>query len=78
MTIPNYVEERDKAVASMDLDTFKAFARKYAPECYELPSDQTLEIAMRKMAVHSTGIDIDTRVNAFRWLLERGYDFNLI
>lgn len=75
--IPAYVLERDNAVSSMDINKFRAFASKYAPPCYSMPPDDVLEIAMRKMAVHSTNIEIDIRVDAFRWLLERGFDFDL-
>ena len=72
-----YAKERDEATASMDIEVLKAFIRKWSPECYEMPSDKVLEITMRKMAVHSTNLDVNTRVEAFRWLLERGYDFSL-
>ena len=75
--IVQYVTERDEAVSTMDIDTFKAFIRKWQPECFKMPSDEVLEITMRKMAVHSTNLDVNTRVEAFRWLLERGYDFSL-
>ena len=72
-----YVKERDEATASMDIEVLKAFIRKWSPECFKMPSDEVLEITMRKMAVHSTKLDVNTRVEAFRWLLERGYDFSL-
>lgn len=72
-----YCRARDKAVASMDVDTFKAFASKYSPICDLPKDDEVIEITMRKMAVHITSLDIDTRVYAFRWLLEHGYDFSL-
>lgn len=72
-----YAKERDEAVSSMDLDVMKTFIKKWSPDCFEMPSDKVLEITMRKMAVHSTNLDVNTRVEAFRWLLERGYDFSL-
>ena len=73
-----YAKERDEATASMDIVVLKAFIRKWQPECFKMPSDEVLEITMRKMAVHSTNLDVNTRVEAFRWLLERGYDFSLV
>lgn len=72
-----YLKDRDEAVRSMDIDTFKAFINKHKPVFASDISDEVIEITMRKMAVHITSIDIDTRVNAFRWLLEHGYDFDL-
>ena len=75
--IEQYVKERDEAVASMDLGKFKEFILKTTGKTMMLPDDSVLEITMRKMAVHSTNIDTDIRVEAFRWLLEHGYDFCL-
>ena len=74
--IAQYVKDRDEAVKSMDVNKFKDFILKYDKrQC--IPTDEVIEITMRKMAVHITNLDIDTRVDAFRWLLERGYDLYL-
>ena len=74
--IVEYCKDRDEAVKSMNVETFKAFIKKHNPNV-KIPGDQVIEITMRKMAVHITSLDIDTRVDAFRWLLERGFDFDL-
>ena len=76
-SIQEYVNARDEAVKSMDLDKFKAFITSTTPDGFTMPSDEVLQITMRKMAVHITNLDVETRVNAFRWLLEHGYDFSL-
>lgn len=71
-----WLDERDAAVKSMDVNVFREWAKKQRPN--DVPDDdRVIEITMRKMAVHITSLDIDTRVNAFRWLLENGYDFDL-
>lgn len=75
--IYQYVQDRDEAAASFDLDKFKAFIIKWNGEAFPMPSDDVLEITMRKVAVHCTSLDVDTRVEAFRWLLEHGSDFSL-
>lgn len=77
--IKEYVNDRNAAVKTMNVEAFKAFIRKYmnTGDMPPMPSDDVLEITMRKMAVHSKGLDVDTRVEAFRWLLERGYDFSM-
>ena len=78
--IRDYVNERDNAVRDLDLKKFKEFVKRYtayAPACYEMPSDQVLEITMHKIAVHSEGLTPDTRAAAFKWLIERGYDWRL-
>ena len=74
--ITQYINARDEAVKSMDVNKFKDFIKNHSMRS-NIPSDEVLEITMRKMAVHITSLDIDTRVDAFRWLLERGYDFYL-
>ncbi|MBO4705208.1 MAG: hypothetical protein J5647_05670 [Spirochaetaceae bacterium] len=74
--ITQYLNARDEAVKSMDVNKFKDFIKNHSMR-ENIPSDEVLEITMRKMAVHITSLDIDTRVDAFRWLLERGYDFYL-
>ena len=76
--INEYVKARDEAVKSMDLGKFKAFITRTTPDGFTMPSDEVLQITMRKMAVHITSLDVETRVNAFRWLLEHGYDFTLL
>lgn len=76
-TIIQYIKDRDEAAASFDLDKFKAFIIKWNGKDFPMPSDDVLEITMRKMTVHCTNIDIATRVEAFRWLLEHGSDFSL-
>ena len=74
--ITQYLNARDEAVKSMDVNKFKDFIKNHSMR-ENIPSDEVLEITMRKMAVYITSLDIDTRVDAFRWLLERGYDFYL-
>ena len=81
-----YVKERDeatiKAVESDTLEPFKAFIEKYKllgayPTCFELPSDDVLEIAVRKMVIHETRAPESVKQKATEWLLSRGYDLNL-
>ena len=72
--LERYVIERDKAVADLDLKTFKKWV--ISQNLPRIPSDEVLEISMMKMAVHITSLDVDTRVKAFRWLLEHHYDFS--
>ena len=76
--LKKWLDERDAVVASMDLEKMKEWMKKHSPVYPPiLPPDEVIEITMRKMAVHITSLDIETRVSAFRWLLERGYDFSL-
>lgn len=74
--ICKYNKERDEAVASMDVEKFRQFAEKYNPRV-QYVNDEVVEIMMRKMAVHITSLHVDIRTEAFRWLISRGYDFDL-
>lgn len=79
--IREFVRDRDKAVATFDIETFKRFFAKYkAKGIYniDLPDDKIIEITMRKMAVHSTGLPIEVRMEAAEWLTDRGYSTSLI
>lgn len=80
--IREFVRDRDKAVATFDIETFKKFFTKYkAKGVYniDLPSDdKVIEITMRKMAVNSTGLPPKVRAEAAEWLTDRGYSTSLI
>lgn len=84
--VTQYAKERDAAtiavVEGKSLDVFKAFIGKWKtkgfyPPCFKLPSDEVLEIAIRKMVIHETNAPESTKQKAAKWLLERGYDLNL-
>lgn len=72
--IRKFVKERNEACSSFDLDKFKAFCKKYKGG--RLPSDEVLEITMRKLVVN-----IEPRLpqyeEAKQWLLDRGYDLKI-
>ena len=81
-----YVSDRDeatiKSVETDSLEPFKAFIEKYKllgayPTCFELPSDDVLEICVRKMVIHETRAPESTKQKATEWLLSRGYDLEL-
>lgn len=70
-------KDRDEAVASLDLQKFKAFVLKWqmrgAYEKKPLPPDNILEITLHKMACEITSIPEDIALKAAEWLLVRGY-----
>lgn len=85
--ITRYAKERDAATIAVvegeSLEVFKAFVIKWRdlgilPPCFKLPSDEVLEITIRKMVIHEASAPESTKQKAAAWLLERGYDLNLI
>lgn len=71
-----FVEERDAVVQTFDIDKFKEFYAKWKARGFydiDLPSDEIVEISLRKMAYHSTKIPENVRKKAEKWLLDRGY-----
>ena len=80
--VRQYAPDRDDAVvACIDGDTlepFKAFVAKYAakgffPDCFELPSDEVLEISIRQMCLHCTNIPHDIKGKAVDWLTSHNH-----
>lgn len=70
-----WLKERDEAVASFSLEKFKAFYEKWKRlGVYngKLPSDNVVEIAMRKMALEITTLPQETKDIALEWLIEHG------
>ena len=69
--------DRDAAVASLDLQKFKAFVLKWqgrgAYKVKTLPADKILEITMHKMACEIATIPEETALKAAEWLFVRGY-----
>ena len=74
-----YLKARDEAVKSMDVEKFKAYVREYSICLTEEDIENDLLVAalMRRLAMSSKDIDIDTKVEAYRWLLEHGFDIHL-
>ena len=82
-----YSDELTEAVAALDVETFKAFTKRWKkrgvfPNCFELPEDKVLEITIRKLVVNlkdrnRAKIPQEIRDEAKSWLLERGYDLEL-
>ena len=84
--LKGYVEDRDAAIIESiktdSVEPFKAFIEKYKalgsyPECFKLPSDEVIEISIRKMSLHCVKIPPEIKGLSVDWLLSRGYDLNL-
>ena len=76
--IKRWVKERDEVVLSLDIERFKAFYTKWqALGVYDpakaLPSDDILEIALRKAIVHMESATEEQKNDAAVWLTMRGY-----
>ena len=76
MNKKKYFEALTTAVESMDVDTFREFARKYKPLMYGA-TDEVLEITMRKVALYLPTINTDIKEQAREWLISRGYSTKL-
>lgn len=72
-----WLKERDEVVKSYDVPRFKEFVKKWTElGVYHLdilPSDEVIEISMRKMVYHFTTSTHKEREDAKRWLESRGY-----
>lgn len=75
--LEDFVKERNEAVITYDVETFKKFYAKWKKlGVYEvpLPIDQVLEISMRKMVYATPSFTQEQRDEAKKWLVERGYE----
>lgn len=70
-----YNKDRNKAVLSLDVETFKKFCKKWGLP--KPPSDEIVEITMRKMACHIPSLPDDFKADAKKWLEDRGYTDSL-
>ena len=72
-----WLKERDAAVQSFDVETFKKFYKKWTEKGYyennNLPSDEVIEISMRKMTCALLHPDPEKLEQAKAWLKEKGY-----
>lgn len=71
-----WLEERDAAALSFDVEKFKAFYRKWQDRgVYDmpLPSDEVLEITLRKMVLMMAKAPKEKVEEAQEWLRERGF-----
>lgn len=79
--IAQFVKERDEAILSLDLDTFREFYKKWASkgvyDPYFMPPDEILEISLYKMVLAIKSAPPDKREIAKRWLIDRGYDLKI-
>ena len=70
--IKEFVKERDTAIMEFDLKKFKRFIKKWHhPKI--IPSDEVLEITMRKMCLECTRIPTENKIQACEWLIAHGY-----
>lgn len=77
--IRQYAIDRDQAIREAiktdSVEPFKEFVKKHAeayPPCFELPSDNVIEISIRQMALHCTDIEPEIKGLAVDWLTSRG------
>lgn len=79
-----YVRDRDDALfIAIETDSvkpFKEFVAKYRsimPPCFELASDEVIEITIRKMAYHCINLPQEVRDKAEAWLKAHGSNTDL-
>lgn len=71
-----WLKERDEAIYSFDVETFKSFYNKWLKlgiYTNPLPDDRVIEISMRKMVTGLANPREDKLKEAVAWLSEHGY-----
>ena len=75
-----WIKERDEALYTFDVGTFKEFYRKWQKRGFytePLPPDEIIEIIMRKMVCCLEKPKKDKLAEARAWLSERGYSWTI-
>lgn len=75
-----WLKERDEAVRSLDIDTFKAFYEKWTKRGFYrngLPSDEVIEISLYKMLYNLGSATEQEKEIAEKWLHDRHYDTSM-
>ena len=79
--LKQFNKERDEAMKSYDVQKFREFYVKWMFKgAYDLPlpiNDKVIEIMMRKCVYHMKNSTIKERLEAKRWLEERGCTIEL-
>lgn len=80
-----YAIKRDEAIIeSIRTDSVQPFRRFIneqcligtLPACFELPTDEVLNISIRQMCLHCTNIAPEIKGLAVDWLLKNGHDLD--
>ena len=74
--VNQWLKERDAAALSLNVETFKAFYRKWQEigvYDQDLPSDELIEVCMRKMICMMQNAPEDAKLDAIIWLKDRGW-----
>ena len=75
-----WIKERDEAVRTQDIEQFKAFYKKWTERGFYrngLPSDEVIEISLRKMLYHLGNATEEEKAYAEKWLKEHGSSTSL-
>lgn len=75
-----WLKERDEAIYTFNVEKFKAFYRKWEKRGFytePLPSDEVIEVSMRKCVCGLANPREDKLAEARAWLAERGYSWGI-
>lgn len=80
--LETYYKDLKETALKFDVEEFKNFVKRWKgrgiyPDCFELPTDEILEITIRKIVVNMKGAPIHKQAEATYWLSIRGYDLEL-
>ena len=78
--LKQWLKERDEVLYTFDIEKFKAFYRKWEKRglyTEPLPSDEVIEVSMRKCVCGLANPREDKLAEARAWLSERGYSWTI-
>ena len=75
-----WIKERNEAIRTLDVEIFKEFYKKWTKGwAYRngLPSDEVIEVSLRKMFYHLADATEEEKADVEKWLTERGYSTDM-
>ena len=80
--LKEYASDLLKACLTFDINEFKKNVEKWSkrgifPQCFELPSDDVLEISIRKIIIARTDAPKEAKKEAAAWLIDHDCDLSI-
>lgn len=77
-----YTKELLEVCLTFDVNEFKKLVSKWSkrglfPQCFELPSDNVLEISIRKIIIARTDAPKEAKKEAAAWLIDHDCDLSI-
>lgn len=78
--LKQWKQDRDAAIRSLDVETFKRFIKKWVTVYDEVDipdDDRVLQVSLYKLLFNLESATVQEKEKAKKWLTEHGFDTNI-